>query len=117
MSVNQYNDYVQNQLTERFDSLYETFVKRGIHVVYCEMGITNKNNPDDRHEWAKYHVSETKKRGIACVVWDNGNTKPGGESFGIVNKKTGKLFDVSVPVYNGIMEGIGKTDKIIAEEK
>ena len=113
MNVNEYNDYVQNLLTERFDALYNTFVKRGIHVVYCEMGITNKNNPEDRYKWHKFHVSETKKRGIACIVWDNGNTTPGGESFGIVNKRTGELFPISIPAYNGIMEGIGKTEKII----
>ncbi len=108
MSVNEYNDYVQNLLTERFDSLYEAFVKKGIHVVYTEMGITNKNNPDDRYSWTKYHISETKKRGIACIVWDNGNTTPGGEAFGVVNKRTGEIFKEGVCVYSGLMEGIGK---------
>jgi len=117
MSINEYNDHVQNLLTERFDSLYNTFVKKGIHVVYCEMGITNKNNPDDRYEWAKFHVSETKKRGIVCVVWDNGNTYPGGESFGIVDKHNGKLFDRSISVYNGYMEGIGKEHLVVDTEK
>ena len=117
MSVNEYNDYVQDLLTERFDSFYETFVKKGIHVVYCEMGITNKNNPDDRYEWARFHVSETKKRGIACVIWDNGNTHPGGESFGIVNKHNGELFNASISAYNGYMEGIGKDHLVRDIEK
>lgn len=108
MSNTKFNDYVKGRLTENFDKLYNTFVSKGIHVVYCEMGITNKNNPDDRYEWAKFHVSETKKRGIACVLWDNGNTRPGGEAFGVVNKRTGEIYKEGLCVYNGIMEGIGK---------
>lgn len=117
MSINEYNDYTENLLAERMDMLYNAFVKKGIHVVYCEMGITNKNNPEDRYKWHKFHISEAKKRGIACFVWDNGNTQPGGESFGIVSKKTGKVYKESISAFNGMMEGIGKTEKVIPTDK
>ncbi len=89
-----------------FDELERTFVKKGVHVIYTEMGMTNKNNPEERYEWAEYFVSETKKRGIACFVWDNGNTRAGVEGFGIVSKKTGKVFKESQRYYEGLIDGI-----------
>lgn len=108
MNTTKFDDTVKKRLTDNFDNLHNTFVSKGISVVYTEMGITNKNNPDDRYEWARFHVSEAKKRGIACIVWDNGNTRPGGEAFGIVDKHNGEVFPQSGSVYKGYMEGIGK---------
>ncbi len=96
----------KHYLMEEFESLCNAFLKRGIHVVYTEMGMTNKNNPEERYEWAEYFVSETKKRGIACFVWDNGNTRAGVEGFGIVNKKNGKVYPESQRYLDGLIDGI-----------
>lgn len=96
----------KHYLMEEFNSLYNAFVKRGIHVVYTEMGMTNKNNPEERYKWAEYFISANKKLGIACFVWDNGNTDAGVEGFGIVNKKTGKVYPEAQRYYEGLIDGI-----------
>lgn len=86
--------------------LYESYVSKGVHVIIDEMGIINKNNPSSRYEWAKYYVTKAREKGMACMVWDNGNTEPGHESYGLFDRVNLKIFDSAECVHKGFMEAI-----------
>lgn len=53
-------------------NLYSHFTSKGIPVIIGEFGACNKNNNQDRAEYARYLVSEAEKYGIKCFWWDKG---------------------------------------------
>lgn len=80
------------------------FLQKGIPVIVDEMGCTEKNNPEARHDWAKLFVTEAKAYGIPCIWWDNGYLHGSGDNFGMINRRTLELYPESVRVYEGLME-------------
>ena len=69
------------------DLAYNYFVSKGIPVIMGEYGAVDRNNIDDRTEWAQYYISYAKSKGIPCFWWDNGNFSPNGEVFGFLNRR------------------------------
>jgi len=65
---------------------YNTFVSKGIPVIFGEFGALDKNNLSARVDWAQYFVSYAKSKGIPCFWWDNGATTGNGELFGLLNR-------------------------------
>lgn len=110
MSINQFDAGARGSIDWFINGLYEKFVSQGVHVVIDEMGIINKNNPEARYEWAKYYVTKAKQNGMVCMVWDNGHTDPGHESYGLFDRRNLKIFDSSEPVHRGFMEAINAED-------
>ncbi len=106
MNINRLDSVGKSSIDWFVDNLYNKYVKEGVHVVIDEMGIINKNNPEARYEWAKYYVNKAQENGMACVVWDNGNTKPGHESYGLFDRINLKIFDSAECVHNGFMDAI-----------
>lgn len=96
----------QNQINDFVDKLYEKYVKNGIPVIVGETGCINKNNPDARYQWAYYFVTKTKKSGMTIIVWDNGSDSIGTESYAFFDRKKLKIFDNTLPVYNGFMDAL-----------
>lgn len=78
----------KKDIKDELDRYYDAFILKGIPVVIGEFGSINKNNLADRTKLAGYIVKEAKKRGIACIWWDNNNVSSGKESFGILNRNT-----------------------------
>ena len=95
-----------SDISNPMKSLYNKFVKNGIPVIIDEMGCRNKNNDEARYEWAKYYVSTAKKYGMICIWWDNGITTTSSEGFGILNRRKLQVFDESVRVLQGLMDGL-----------
>ena len=92
MSKTQFNDAYRNELAQNIRTLHDKFVSQGIYVIVGEMGCINKNNLDQRINWAKYFVSEARNQGLACIVWDNGNwdnKKSAEETFGLYHRSQG----------------------------
>ena len=92
MSKTQFNDAYRNELAQNIKTLHDKFVSQGIYVIVGEMGCINKNNLDQRINWAKYFVSEGRSQGLACIVWDNGNwdnSKSAEETFGLYHRSQG----------------------------
>jgi endoglucanase len=54
------------------DRAYNTFVSKGIPVIFGEFGALNKNNEQTRAAWAEYYVKYAKSKGIPCFWWDDG---------------------------------------------
>ncbi len=69
------------------------FIEKGIPVVMTEFGAVRKgpddvdNNDEEVVKWITDYVKFAKKRGIPCVLWDNGITNGSGERFGYFNRK------------------------------
>jgi endoglucanase len=78
------------------DRAYNTFVSKGIPVIFGEFGALDKNNDDARAAWAEYYVSYAKSKGIPCFWWDNGATEGKGEKFGLLNRTNNTFYYNSV---------------------
>ena len=92
MSYTTFEESYASELYSDFKNLYESFVLKGHNVIIGEMGVTNKNNTEERIKWAKYYVSTARKFNIPCIVWDNeyfDNSKSSGETFGLYRRGAG----------------------------
>lgn len=45
--------------------------KKNIRLMITEFGTIDKANEEERAGYCQYFISETKKRGIKCLIWDN----------------------------------------------
>ena len=90
MSFTKFEEAYQNEVVGDFKTLFEKFVLKGHHVVIGEMGTTNKNNTEDRVEWAKMFVENSRKYQMSACLWDNeyfDNSKSPSEVFGHYHRK------------------------------
>ena len=90
MSFTKFEAAYQNEVVGDFKTLFEKFVLKGHHVVIGEMGTTNKNNTEDRIEWAKMFVENSRKYQMSACLWDNeyfDNSKSSAEVFGHYHRK------------------------------
>ena len=63
-----------------FQDLEELFLFKDIPVVIGETSATEKNNTDQRENWAEYMGRKSYEYGIPIILWDNGvNGHSGGE--------------------------------------
>ena len=53
-------------------NLYNHFTSKGVPVIITEMAAANKNNLDDRVDYSKYMIKESRRYGIKCFWWDQG---------------------------------------------
>ena len=93
MSYVKFEEAYGNELYSAFKNLYERFVLKGHNVIIGEMGITNKNNTEERIKWAEFYISNSRKFQIPCIVWDNqnfDNTESAAENFGLYKRADGK---------------------------
>ena len=89
MNKKGYNEWDGSKVNELYfmDQLSEKFIKNGYGVVIGEFGATNKNNLEDRVEWAKCYTEKARQFSISCFLWDNGGIKSGEENFGMINRR------------------------------
>ena len=90
-----------------FGNLKQLEDQKNIPVVIGEFSASNFNNLSSRQAWAKDYITQAKKAGIPCVLWDNnvegGN---GGESHGYLNRSSNSWYSASEPVINTMMSVI-----------
>ena len=91
----------ERELDGIFRRIRERFIENGYPVIIGEMGIRDKNNPDDRYKWGKYFVSKAKENGIACCWWDNG-----GREFKLLDRRNLTVYDCAQSVLKGMLEGV-----------
>jgi endoglucanase len=86
-------------LENGYKALYEKFTKNGIPVLITEFGSRDKNNLQDRVNYAAYCTALAASYGINTILWDNANFDPkAGESFAILDRKnnTFKYPDIAI---------------------
>ena len=114
MAYTEFIDMYREELYEDFVLLYKKYVSKGINVIIGEMGTINKNNTDERIEWAKYFVKKARRFHMACVLWDNNaydNTKGASEVFGHFHRDTleweiNELMEAYISTSNTVFEDI-----------
>ncbi|MBR6072206.1 MAG: glycoside hydrolase family 5 protein, partial [Acholeplasmatales bacterium] len=84
-----FEESYKDELSNSFKALYKRFSSINQHVIIGEMGIVNKNNTQDRIEWAEYYVTKARHFHISCVLWDNGiwDVTAQGEIIGELHRK------------------------------
>lgn len=73
----QWNPYSEDDIAEArdaFELMNKTCVKKKIPVIFTEYGCKDKDNTEERSEWAKYYMMLSNKYHIPCIWWDNGST-------------------------------------------
>jgi endoglucanase len=77
-------------LNNLFNHLESAYISKGIPVIMDETGAMNKDNLDDRIEWAKEYSRRAAEINMPVVWWDNGvlSNATGGESFALINRRT-----------------------------
>jgi hypothetical protein len=100
-----------NDLAYNLQNFRDMFVNKGVPVVIGEMGTSDFGNTQARVEWTTQYFETTKKYGIPCVLWDNGQKKDAsdptqnpGEVHGYIDRKTGEWFENNLPIINKMME-------------
>ena len=68
-------------------AINDLFISKGIPVIIGEFGAMNKENEDERVEWATYYLTKAKEIGVPCVWWDNNVYSGNGEKFGLVDRR------------------------------
>lgn len=95
--------------TISLDILVNKFIKKGIPVYMGECGCVHRSAAR-AEKFRKYYLEYTfkamRERNIVPMVWDNGATGTGEESFGLVNHATGgyinnakEIIDIMVNAY------------------
>lgn len=101
-AVTHFDELGERELVFAFDKLKKRFVDSGVPVLFDEMGMLDKNNPDDRYRWAKFFTEKAREYGTAAVWWDNG-----GHDFRLFDRRALKIYETSECVLRGLNEGIG----------
>ncbi len=94
MNANGYTEWDESKESELafMDKLYEKYVKEGYGVVIGECGAINKNNIKHRIAWADSYTAKASSLGMSCIIWDNGVTDAGAESFGMIDRTNLKVY-------------------------
>ena len=91
MNYTTFTDAYREELYEDFVALYKKYTSNYHSVIIGEMGTVNKNNTEDRIEWAKYYVKKARKFHMTVILWDNNiydNTQGASEIFGHFHRDT-----------------------------
>lgn len=84
------------------DKLYLRFIVKGIPVVIGEFGALDKNNLEERVDYAAYYIASAKARGMTALWWDNNSFSGNGENFGLLYRTGGYI------VYEDIVNALMK---------
>lgn len=68
-------------------TINDLFISKGIPVIIGEFGAMNKENEDERVEWATYYLTKAREIGVPCVWWDNNVYSGTGEKFGLLDRR------------------------------
>lgn len=94
--TSKYSQKIASDLQYKFKQLEASFINKGIPVYIGEYGAVNKDNTEDRVLWFNTFIRQTRKMGIACILWDNQAFEKDNngytEKFGYFNRKELKWF-------------------------
>lgn len=86
----------EGDYTGMLNTLVDKYISKGIPVYMGECGCVHRATTREenfRKYYLEYTVKAMKDRGIVPIVWDNGATGTGEESFGLVNHADGSYIN------------------------
>ncbi|NLT08311.1 MAG: cellulase family glycosylhydrolase, partial [Ruminococcus sp.] len=90
-----------------FSGLKQLEDEKNIPVVIGEFSASNFNNLSSRKAWAKDYITQAKKAGIPCILWDNNvESGNGGESHGYLDRANNRWYSASEGVIDTMMSVI-----------
>ncbi len=89
------------ELDNKFAQLKDKFVSKGIPLIIGEFGCVASADDATRAEYYKYYISDAKKNGFPCFVWDNGQLS-GKDGYGLLDRTT---LEWNKTILKGIMSG------------
>lgn len=102
-------DY-EGALKQFFDSMDTIIDEKNTPIVIGEFSASDFGNTEARTNWATYYITQAKKVGIPCVLWDNNASPNGnnytGEEHDYLNRGTCTWFEQSEPVVDAMMKVI-----------
>jgi len=90
----------KSEIGSFMNTLYETWVSKGIPVVIDEFGAVDKHNLQSRVDFTAYYVTSARARGMTTCWWDN-HAYVSGECFGLLDRE--KLTWVYPEIVEAIM--------------
>jgi len=69
------------------ETINTLFISKEIPVIIGEFGAMNKENEEERVEWATYYLTKAREIGVPCVWWDNNAFVGNGENFGLLDRR------------------------------
>lgn len=96
----------ETSLTNFFADLKQITDSTGVPAVIGEFSASNFDNTDSRMAWAKYYITEAKKAGVPCVLWDNNvyhNYDTPGEGHGYLDRNALTWYEDSGKVIDQMM--------------
>lgn len=70
--TNTFGEKEKKDIDGKLELMRKYFTSKDIPLIIGEFGSEDKSNTTEREKWATHMVSEAKKLGITCFVWDNG---------------------------------------------
>ncbi len=101
-------DY-EGALKQFFDSMDTIMDEKNTPIVIGEFGASNFHNVESRSNWATYYITQAKKVGIPCVLWDNNaysNLSDPGEAHGYLNRSDCSWYEESEPVIDAMIKAV-----------
>ena len=102
-AVNRFDERGEKDLLYMFSKLRESFIDKNIPVIIGEMGVIDKQNPDDRRRWAEFFVGNALKNEMVPIWWDNG-----GRDFRLFDRRNLGIYEESACVFEGLLAGAEK---------
>ena len=84
----------EEEINWMFARLKSTLIDNDIPVIMGETGAANKNNLNERVQWAKYYFGKAREYGIPAYWWDNGIFEARSETselFGFFNRHSAEF--------------------------
>lgn len=75
-----------NTIDTFFSDIDRLFINKGIPVVLTEFAASDKNNTEDRMEWANYFVDKSQILGVPYIWWDPGGDNPDQPTYSLYNR-------------------------------
>lgn len=81
----------KQEIVQFMNKLYDRYIANGIPAMIDEFGAMNKENLQDRLDWAAFYVATASARNLPCCWWDNGAFQGNGELFGLLDRKKAEI--------------------------
>ncbi len=81
------------------------FIDKDIPVIIGEFAAMNRDNEEERAQWATYYVTKAREIGVPCIWWDNGIFEGDGERLGLFDRRSYEC------VYPMVLEALQKASQ------
>lgn len=96
----------ENEITNAFKKLTNSFISKGLGVYVGEFGCVNRKSEREKafqKYYLEYYVKAAKDAGVPCILWDNGSTSTGKECHGFFNHASGAYIGYAEDVIKAMV--------------